>query len=283
MSRRIHRHLELYCCEGASGVGYGRASNDEVEVRVYGVDLFEDYTQARCPFPTAKADAIKVLEHLLAGGKIVFTGHRRTGVGATETYKVALGLEDFDSIGASPPCQHASAGTRAQDRSKYPRLIEPTRDLLVRIAAEYGIPYVIENVKGADLIDPIMLCGRMLGLGAIDEDGVYLVLDRHRLFESNLPLVAPPHPEHTDVPVGGVYGGGRRAKRREGESLAEVAPRDRYEAKYVRKGGYTPRSRRVQQELLGVDWMTVKGMQQCIPPAYTAYLGRQILAAHTPR
>ncbi len=36
--KRIHRHLELYCCEGGSGVGSQRASNDDVVVKVYGID-----------------------------------------------------------------------------------------------------------------------------------------------------------------------------------------------------------------------------------------------------
>jgi hypothetical protein len=35
----------------------------------------------------------------------------------------------------------------------------------------------------------------------------------------------------------------------------------------------------VKQNLLGVDWMTLKGMQECIPPVYAEYVGRQ-LAEH---
>ena len=48
-----------------------------------------------------------------------------------------------------------------------------------------GVPYVIENVKGAPLLDPIVLCGTMFpGLRVL----------RHRLFESNVALTAPPRP-----------------------------------------------------------------------------------------
>jgi DNA (cytosine-5)-methyltransferase 1 len=235
------RLLDLYCCEGGAGMGYHRAGFE-----VVGVDLFEDYTQARYPFESHKADAIEfVKEH----------GH------------------EFDVIHASPPCQHASAGTRAQDRSRYPQLIEPTRDALIAT----GLPYVIENVRGSDLINPVELCGCMFNLAALDADGLPLRMERPRLFESNLALVVhSTHHHPDDVRVAGCYGGGRKAKRRPGETLAEVAPRDRHEAKYVRKGGYVPRSKAVVESLMGIDWMTWKGLHQSLPPAYTEWIGRQI-------
>lgn len=220
--------LDLFCCEGGASMGYHRAGFD-----VYGVDLFEDYSQRRYPFPSHKGDAIKFVKE---------RGH------------------EFDVIAASPPCQHASAGTRAQDRSKYPRLIEPIREALWAT----GKPYVIENVKGAHLFDPILLCGTMFGLSAADDDGARLEMWRHRLFESNVDL-APPSPcDHGrfSEQVAGSYGGARR---------------DKDEARNVRHGGYVP-SKRVQQELLGIDWMTERGMHQSIPPAYTEHIGRQLLA-----
>jgi DNA (cytosine-5)-methyltransferase 1 len=269
------RHLELYSCEGGSARGYERAGFD-----VYCVDLFEDYSRQRCPFPAYRGDVLDVLRRLLAGDLIPFTYLD----GMTEM----LGLEDFASIGASPPCQHASAGTRAQDRSKYPRLIETTRELLIQA----GLPYVIENVKGADLRDPILLCGTMFGLHAMDDDGTRLEMWRHRLFESNVSLLAVHAPycrthmaalapnygadctcyfKHGSMAcnhgwfspqVAGSYGGARR---------------DKHEARNVRHGGYVP-SKRVQQELLGIDWMTERGMHQSIPPVYTEHIGRQLLA-----
>lgn len=179
----------------------------------------------------------------------------------------------------SPPCQGYTIATAGNPtaRAKYQRLIAATRELL-KVA---GGVWVIENVEQArsQMVDPIMLCGRMFNLTAEDADGLPLVLDRHRLFESNVPLVAPDHPKHGNQQVAGVYGGSRRAKRRDGESLAEVAPRDRYAARYERGGGYVPRSIAVQQQLLGIDWMTIKGMQESIPPAYTEFVGAQLLAA----
>jgi DNA (cytosine-5)-methyltransferase 1 len=219
--------LDLCCCEGGASMGYNRAG-----FFVVGVDLFEDYTQARYPFRSHKADAV---EYVKAYGHL------------------------YDVIHASPPCQHASAGTRAQDRSRYPRLIEPLREALKAT----GRPYVIENVRGSDLIDPVELCGCMFDLTAVDTDGVLLHLQRPRRFESNVLLMPPGPHDHSDHEwVGGSYGGARR---------------DKYEAKYVRRGGYVP-AKAVQQALLGIDWMTERGMHQALPPAYTEHLGRQLLA-----
>lgn len=134
-------------------------------------------------------------------------------------------------------------------------------------------------IAGRQMRDPVMLCGRMFDLAANDEDGTPLVLDRHRLFESSTPLTAPPHPPHRGEQVAGVYGGAvAGAKRLPWESNADVAPRDRYVARYERKGGYVPRSKTVQQRLLGIDWMAIKGMQESIPPAYAQWVGTQLMA-----
>lgn len=184
---------------------------------------------------------------------------------------------EFDAIHASPPCQGYSIATAGNPaaREKHQRLIAATRELLVLT----GRPWVIENVEQArsQMRDPVMLCGRMFGLGAQDEDGEPLVLDRHRLFEASFPLTAPEHPVHGPEQVAGVYGGSRRS------SKPNATPADdRYAARYERRGGYVPRSKRVQQALLGIDWMTVRGMQESIPPAYAEHVGRQMLAAIRP-
>lgn len=195
-------------------------------------------------------------------------------------------------IWASPTCTGYSRGTAAVlDRvAKYDRLIAATREALIAV----GRPWVIENVEDAahlgELRPDLVLCGRMFDLHADDEDGVRLVLDRHRVFESTFDIPAPWHPTHGDEDVAGIYGGGRRAtnkkpgtpdeRRRPGESLASVAPRDRYAAKHVRKGGYVPRSKAVCERLLGLDGMTVKGLQLSIPPVYAEHIGLAFLAQH---
>lgn len=170
----------------------------------------------------------------------------------------------------SPTCTGYSRGTAAIPNrvARYDRLIPATREAFL-IA---GIPYTIENVFDArhELVDPIMLCGRTFGLTATDTDGTPLTLDRHRMFESNVPLTAPVHVHHdwrTDrrdgIQVAGSYGGARR---------------DKDEARYVRGGGYVPASLEVQQKLLGTPWMTEKGCQLSVPPIYGEYIGRQVLA-----
>lgn len=290
------RVLDLYAGQGGAGEGYRR-----VGFEVYGVD--RDDHSARYPGAFHVGDVIHVLVRLLAGGQIAFT-HRD---GTVEH----LGLADFAFIHASPPCQPFSRATAGNlmARASYDRLIEATRDLLVQT----WLPYVIENVEDArsELHDPVLLCGRMLGLWALDTDGVTLILDRHRLFESNVPLSTPTHPEHIEDRhefVAGVYGGGRRAKTRlrltspgglmvgtvdtlpakwrkkgvpAGWTVEKITPtpaEDRFAARIERGGGYVPRSIRVQGELLGIDWMTARGLQESIPPAYTEHIGRQLLA-----
>lgn len=227
------RLLDLFCGEGGAGMGYSRAG-----FNVIGVDNSPSRLSAY-PFVSHRADAV---EFLLEYGR------------------------NFDVIHASPPCTGYSRGTAAiPDRlERYDRLIAATREAL-RIV---GRPYVIENVEDAktELRDPVLLCGRMFGLGALDDDGTPLVLDRHRLFESNLLLSAPsPHRPHRrdGTQVAGVYSGARR---------------DKYEARYIRKGAYVPPSLDVLRALIGAPWMSEQGCFLSIPPVYTQHLGGQILA-----
>jgi DNA (cytosine-5)-methyltransferase 1 len=218
------RLLDLFCCAGGAAVGYERAGFD-----VYGVDLSP---QPNYPFKFVQGDAIQVLE--------------KWGWW-------------FDAVHASPPCQRYSAGTRAVDRERHPDLVAPTRNALV----ELGKPWVIENVVGAPLRDPVMLCGRQFDLTATDTDGVELHLDRHRMFETPWNLKAPKTclPHDRSLQVAGSYGGARR---------------DKDEARFVRKGGYVP-SFSIQQQLLGIEWMKEKEMYQALPPAYTEYIGKQLI------
>jgi DNA (cytosine-5)-methyltransferase 1 len=123
----------------------------------------------------------------------------------------------------------------------------------------------MENVPGAPLRDYVTLCGAAFGLEAVDVDGSPLVLRRHRLFESNVMLWGPPpcacgEYRARGVPIGGVYGGGSESR--------DAAGR--------RGGGYTP-SKDVRAALIGADWMTLHGLSQAIPPAYTAWIGCQLM------
>lgn len=218
------RLLDLFCCEGGASVGYARAG-----FAVVGVDL-EDKSK-RYPYEFHQADALDfVKEH----------GH------------------EFDAIAASPPCQAYSV-TRHSHSVQHVELIGPTRDALEAT----GKPYVIENVYGAKdrMISPMLLCGSMFGLTATDTDDTPLRMERHRLFESNLPLLAPGPCQHDRrIQVAGSYGGARGT----------------VEAAKERAGGYVPQKPVIEQ-LLGIDWMTLHGLHQSIPPIYTQYIGEQLL------
>lgn len=245
--------LDLFCCEGCAAVGYWKAGFVPT-----GVDL--DLSRLRYyPFASELGDAID--------------------------FALSPRAARFDAIHASPPCQAYSRGNAGRETA-WPKLIPAVREAL----RSTGKPFVIENVldAGPDMIDPVLLCGCMFDLQAQDADGVTLHLQRPRLFETNWGLTAPrvcegegrPRREHpSQEHVAGVYGGSRRAKRREGESLAEVAPRDRHAAKHVRKGGYVPRSKEVAGRLLGVSHPTTwQGLKESVPPAYTEHIGTQLLA-----
>lgn len=167
----------------------------------------------------------------------------------------------FDAVHASPPCQAYTRGNAGRETS-WPRLIGPVRDLLESL----GKPYVIENVKDArsEMRDPIALCGCMFDLSTTDTDGELIHLQRLRLFESNGPLTIPRPCDHSAHEwVAGAYGGARR---------------DKYEAKYVRRGGYVPPDKAVVAALLGIDHpMTWIELYESIPPAYTEHVGHQLM------
>lgn len=231
--------LDLYCSAGGAAMGYHRAGFD-----VYGADI---EPQPHFPFAFHQGDAIVILANLLRGRSIQF----RHVDGTIE----ALSLADFDAIHASPPCQAYSI-TKHTHKNSHPELVPPTRWLLRKTA----LPFIIENVPGAPLRDPLILCGSMFHLRATDVDGSELALRRHRLFESNLWLMPPGGCYHDGTPIGGVYGGGSSSRRRATE----------------RRGGYVPVAA-VSRVLLGIDWMNRDELAQSIPPAYTEWIGHQII------
>jgi DNA (cytosine-5)-methyltransferase 1 len=255
--------LDLFACEGGASAGYRRAGFD-----VYAVDLDENRLKRN---PSAKhlGDALVVMRDLLAGNRVRF----KHDDGRVEW----LALTDFALWHGSPPCQGYTRGNAGRETA-WPKLIPDVRALFI----ESGLPYVIENVRdaGPAMVDPVGLCGCMFDLRAEDVDGEPLLLTRWRLFETNFPMSAPRECDHSQGWIAGAYGGSRRAKRAEGESLADVAPRDRHEARYVRKGGYVPRSHEVLQALLGIEHdMTLRGLHESIPPAYAEHVGRELLAS----
>lgn len=160
-------------------------------------------------------------------------------------------LDGFAAIHASPPCQAYSVTRHSWNaRSDHPDLLPETRDRLRRA----GLPYVIENVPGAPMAPLLMMCGSSFGLGT----GEYQ-LRRHRWFEPSAGVWFLSPPCQHSGPVIGIYGDHGRDRRRSSPRFG------RY---------FTMAERR---EAMGIDWMTRDELDQAIPPAYTEYIGRQLL------
>jgi len=170
---------------------------------------------------------------------------------------------EFDAIHASPPCQaYTSLQRMPNTRKDHPQLVDATREALEAT----GLPWVIENVPGAPLIEPAVLCGTMFGLG--DDE---LELRRHRLFETNWEMGLTPQCCHTKKRSCAVYGnhGGRhrRVAQITGDS-GGTSTRDKW----------TPRVSAAQgRAVMGIEWMTWAELAQAIPPAFTEFIGRRLM------
>jgi DNA (cytosine-5)-methyltransferase 1 len=166
---------------------------------------------------------------------------------------LTVDLSGFDAVWASPPCQHYSRlRFLPWLRDKvYWRSIPPTREHLVRSR----LPYIIENVEDAgwDMLNPIVLCGKMFGLH----------LFRHRRFEASWFQLGPPHEKHTEIIAAGRATLGKRHHGLNG-----------WGGPAGHQGGVER-----HKAQMGIDWMTGKEIAQAVPPAYSEYLGRTLLAA----
>ena len=152
-------------------------------------------------------------------------------------------LDGFDAIHASPPCQEYSAlHARYPDR-QYPDILA---DMRARLIAS-GLPWVIENVMPAPLHYGITLCGSMFGLRTY----------RHRRFETSWLCFQPHHPPHTARTATKR----RREAWRAGMHISVTGDVGTY----------------IGREAMGIEWMTGAELSQAIPPAYTEWIGRQLL------
>lgn len=210
------RLLDLFCCAGGAGVGYSRAGFE-----VVGVDI---NPQPNYPLQFFRADALTLPATFIA---------------------------QFDAIHASPPCQsYSDLAKRNRNADEWPRLIEPTRNLLIKT----GLPWVIENVDGAPLRNPVVLCGTMFpGLRVL----------RHRLFEASFPIIQPPHGKHPKV---------HTFDRRKSHFGKTNEWKD-----FVQVTGGGNCSIAAARAAMGIDWMTKNEINESIPPVYTRYVGKQLL------
>jgi DNA (cytosine-5)-methyltransferase 1 len=168
-------------------------------------------------------------------------------------------LDGFDAVHASPPCQaHTAMGVMWNAR-KHPDLVAATRARLI----DAGVPYVIENVVGAPLDNPVQVCGAALNLGTDSH-----ALARHRLFECSFPVMVPPC-AHGSMPTIGVYGDHARDRRR-----VPGAPNPERGMQFGADLGL-----QLAREAMGIDWMSWREISQAIPPAYTEHIGGYLRAA----
>lgn len=219
------RLLDLYCGAGGASMGYARAGFD-----VVGID---HKPQPRYPFDFRQGDVLALI---------------RAG---------ALDLGEFDAIHASPPCQPWSAATRRSGRARDLDALAPTRDYL----ADQHRPWIIENVPGAPLRQPLVLCGSEFGLSYLDDEGTRWHLRRHRLFESSVGLMG----------AGGCYC--RLHTRRIVSVGGHGTSAPGSEADHGRLA-----TRAQASALMRIEWMSIRELGQAIPPDYTEHLGQQLAA-----
>jgi DNA (cytosine-5)-methyltransferase 1 len=171
-------------------------------------------------------------------------------------------LDGFDVIHASPPCQAFTALKTMWNAKEHEDLLTPTRLRLI----QSGKPYIIENVPGAPIKTPMILCGTMFGLKTDDGRGE---LRRHRLFDLNWFVGLTPECNHAG-PVIGVYGGHGRDRRRTVTVTGHCGG-------YSRRDGIKLFPIKQRSEAMGIDWMTGDPLSQAIPPAYTEFIGKHLM------
>lgn len=165
-----------------------------------------------------------------------------------------LWVGGFAAVHASPPCQRFSVASKAHNgnAAAWPDLIGPTRAMLKAT----GLPYVIENVPGAPLCDPIKLCGTMF---------TELRVIRHRLFECSFEIEPPrdcqrPHPHCFTLDKRKPHYG----------KLSDMEA-------YVQVTGGGNCSVRAARDAMGIDWMLKRELNEAVPPAYTEYIGKRLM------
>jgi hypothetical protein len=222
--------IDFMCGAGGATKGY-----QESGFFVVGVDI--DPQPNYCGDQFVQADAINLFRGLLEGANVA----------------AGWGLRDIAGAHASPPCQ-AFTDLQKQNKRVYPELIVPMRELLQRS----GLLYVIENVEGAPLVEPTLLCGTMFS---------GLRVHRHRLFETNWTLTAPPHISKSEHPPVFTYD---KRKAHFGKLNQDTS--------FVQVTGGGNCTIANARDAMGIDWMSKAEINEAIPPAYAKLVGDQLMA-----
>lgn len=210
--------LDLYCKAGGASRGYADAG-----FRMIGVDI---EPQPNYPYRFIQADV-------------------------ADLSVADVMAMDVMAIHASPPCKVHTA-LKHFSGAQHTDLIPSARKLLKAA----GLPYVIENVPGAPLLDPVTLCGSTFGLG----------VRRHRLFETSFPLHQP-RCDHAGQDAGSPMYPVKRYH--SGRPVIVPSP---IIGVFGRGQGLGTGETDLWKQAMGIDWMTRDEMAQAIPPIYAAYI-----------
>jgi len=215
--------LDLFCGGGGASMGYYQAGFE-----VIGIDIKK---KRNYPFQLIKADVMKFLK---------------------ETPQ--KWFEQFDLISASPPCQKYSRASNGASWGEVSK-VDLIHDLRIELK-RLNIPYVIENVEGSPLVNPIKLCGSMFGLK----------VRRHRIFETSFSIdlgeIKCQHKKQ-GKPIG-VYG-----------SMNDTVKGVCSKTGKTVYGGSTAKSIEEASMAMGIDWLGWSSLKEAIPPAYTKFIGQQ--------
>jgi DNA (cytosine-5)-methyltransferase 1 len=156
-------------------------------------------------------------------------------------------LDGYDVIHASPPCQDHSPLRSVAGEHGTGWMLDAT---LERLGAQ-PVPWVVENVGSAHNRADLLLCGEMFGLRTV----------RHRRFTIDprvvMLLAVLAHGRHRRP----TSTKNRIAALAEGHNLSITGNVG------VHAGPLC----------MGIDWMTGDELSQAIPPAYTQFIGEQLL------
>lgn len=147
-------------------------------------------------------------------------------------------LAGFDALAGSPTCQTwAAVSDWRGSRSNHPDMLTPTLKLLDQVEQ----PWVVENVPEAATRGPLradyLLCGTQFGVR----------VKRHRAFQvGNWSPTASPLPGHNC-----------------------------YRNPHLIPFGH--KHERAFADAMGCTWMTNKEARQAVPPAFTEYIGRELM------
>lgn len=238
--------IDGFGCAGGAARGWHEAGFD-----VHGIEL---YPSANYPYPQTAGDALDELPLLVAQ-------ERRRG-------------RRIIHVHVSPPCQGQiaiTAGNRGREgwEDDHVNLLPDARTMLRYLRDRYEVTTTMENGPSKHIRSDVRLCGLMFDLPTF----------RHRDFEVDgfVTRAAPVHPTHQGHRTIGWRHGCLATTDGTLCPKCGIWHRGTVYGVYG-KGGGKPTVAEAQRALGIYHTDVIEELNEAIPPAYTRYLGRQILA-----